>query len=188
MAEPVTDSLPALALGVEPVEEDVMEQPPRPADASLFSGKFAFQLAWQGVLVGFVTLAAYFLGEYILSDPGETYQAANTMAFSTLTLCQLFHAFDVRSDNRSIFEIGLFSNRAMNRAFLIGFLLQAAVVLLPPLRTVFSVVPLNPLEWIAVLLLSLLPTGVCETVKRRAKRHQEQGRRLVRHEPRRFAP
>lgn len=184
----VTDSLPALALGVEPVEEDVMEQPPRRGDESLFSGDFAFQLAWQGVLVGFVTLAAYFLGEYILSDPGETYQAANTMAFSTLTLCQLFHAFDVRSDSRSIFEIGLFSNQAMNRAFLLGFLLQAAVVLLPPLRTVFSVVPLNPLEWLTVLALSLLPTGVCEAVKRRAKSRREQGRRLVRHQPRRFAP
>ncbi len=184
----VTDSLPALALGVEPVEEDVMEQPPRQADASLFSGNFAFQLAWQGVLVGFVTLAAYFLGEYVLSDPGETYQAANTMAFSTLTLCQLFHAFDVRSDSRSIFEIGLLSNRAMNRAFLVGFLLQAAVLLLPPLRAVFSVVPLNPAEWFTVLFLSRLPTGVCEAVKRQVSRRKEQGRRLVRHQPRRFAP
>ena len=62
------------------------------------------------------------------------------------------------------------------------------VVLLPPLRTVFSVVPLNPLEWLTVLALSLLPTGVCEAVKRRAKSRREQGRRLVRHQPRRFAP
>lgn len=97
-----------------------MEQPPRPANASLFSGGFSFQLAWQGVLVGLVTLAAYFLGEYILSDPGETYQAANTMAFATLTLCQLFHAYDVRSDHRSIFEIGILSNPSMTRAFLAG--------------------------------------------------------------------
>ena len=66
--------------------------------------------------------------------------------------------------------------------------IAAAVVLLPPLRTVFSVVPLNPLEWLTVLALSLLPTGVCEAVKRRAKSRREQGRRLVRHQPRRFAP
>ena len=98
---------------MEPVEEDVMEQPPRPANASLFSGGFSFHLAWQGVLVGLVTLSAYFLGEYILSDPGETYQAANTMAFATLTLCQLFHAYAVRSDHRSIFEIGILSNPSM---------------------------------------------------------------------------
>ena len=184
----VTDSLPALALGVEPVEEDVMEQPPRPANASLFSGDFSFQLAWQGVLVGLVTLAAYFLGEYILSDPGETYQAANTMAFSTLTLCQLFHAYDVRSDHRSIFEIGILSNPSMTRAFLAGALLQCAVLLLPPLQTVFSVVPLNAAEWLTVLALSVTPTVVCEGVKYRRRRARTHARRLVRHRPRRFAP
>ena len=184
----VTDSLPALALGVEPVEEDVMEQPPRPANASLFSGGFSFQLAWQGVLVGLVTLAAYFLGEYILSDPGETYQAANTMAFATLTLCQLFHAYDVRSDHRSIFEIGILSNPSMTRAFLAGALLQCAVLLLPPLQTVFSVVPLNAAEWLTVLALSVTPTVVCEGVKYRRRRARTHARRLVRHRPRRFAP
>lgn len=182
----VTDSLPALALGVEPVEADVMDQPPRKANDPLFSGNFAFQLAWQGILVGFVTLAAYFLGEYLLSNPGETYQAANTMAFSTLTLCQLFHAYDVRSDTRSIFAIGLFTNHSMNQAFLIGFLLQAAVLLLPPLQTIFSVVPLHPAEWAAVLLLSLLPTLVCEAVKRRLKHQHRCGRRLARHQPHQF--
>ena len=184
----VTDSLPALALGVEPVEEDVMEQPPRPASASLFSGGFSFQLAWQGVLVGLVTLAAYFLGEYILSSPNETYQAANTMAFATLTLCQLFHAYDVRSDHRSIFELGIFTNPAMNRAFLAGALLQCAVLLLPPLQTVFSVVPLNAAEWLTVLALSVTPTAVCEGVKYRRRRARTHARRLVRHRPRRFAP
>lgn len=184
----VTDSLPALALGVEPVEDGVMDLPPRKADESLFAGNFAFQLAWQGILVGFVTLAAYFLGEYVLSDPGEAYQAANTMSFATLTLCQLFHAFDVRSDTRSIFEIGVFSNRAMNRAFLIGFLMQAAVLLLPPLRTIFSVVPLRPSEWITVLFLSLFPTFLCEQVKRRLKHRANCGRRLTQHQPRRFTP
>ena len=184
----VTDSLPALALGVEPVEEDVMEQPPRPASASLFSGGFSFQLAWQGVLVGLVTLAAYFLGEYILSNPNETYQAANTMAFATLTLCQLFHAYDVRSDHRSIFELGIFTNPAMNRAFLAGALLQCAVLLLPPLQTVFSVVPLNAAEWLTVLALSVTPTAVCEGVKYRRRRARTHARRLVRHRPRRFAP
>lgn len=184
----VTDSLPALALGMEPVEEDVMDQMPRSANASLFSSDFSFRLAWQGVLVGLVTLTAYFLGEYILSDPGETYQAANTMAFSTLTLCQLFHAFEVRSDHRSLFEIGLFSNPATNRAFLSGALLQCAVLLLPPLQRVFSVVPLNAAEWLTVLLLSLTPTMVCEGVKYRRRRQLTHARRLVRHHPRRFLP
>lgn len=166
----VTDSLPALALGVEPVEAGVMDQPPRSGKEPLFTGPFAFQLVWQGLMVGLVTLAAYFLGEYILSDPGEAYQAANTMAFATLTLCQLFHAFDVRSDRASLLQIGVLSNPAMNRAFLIGLLLQLSVLLLPPLQTVFSVVPLSVGEWAAVLILSLLPLPICESVKQVQRR------------------
>ena len=161
----VTDSLPALALGVEQVESGVMEQPPRSGSEPLFTPSFGLQLAWQGAMVGGLTLTAYFLGEYILSDPGEAYAAANTMSFATLTLCQLFHAFDVRSERTSLFRIGVFSNPAMNRAFLLGLLLQLSVLLLPPLQRIFSVVPLSGLEWAAVLTLSVLPVPVCEWVK-----------------------
>ena len=161
----VTDSLPALALGVEPVEEGIMEEKPRDARESLFTRKFSLRLVWQGAMVGLLTLAAYFLGEYVLSDPGEAYQAANTMAFATLTLCQLFHAFDVRSEERSLFHIGVFSNPAMNKAFLVGLGMQLAVLCLPPLQRIFQTVPLNPLEWTVVLLLAIAPVVVCETGK-----------------------
>ena len=161
----VTDALPALALGVEPVEDGIMNQPPRDAHASLFAGGFAFRLAWQGIMVGVLTLAAYVLGEYVLSDPGETYAAANTMAFATLTLSQLFHAFDVRSERASLLHIGLFTNPAMNRAFLIGLAMQLAVLCLPPLQAVFHTVPMSPAEWTVVLILAVMPVVVCETVK-----------------------
>lgn len=161
----VTDSLPALALGVEPVEEGTMGTKPRDARESLFTRKFSLRLFWQGAMVGLLTLAAYFLGEYVLSDPGEAYQAANTMAFATLTLCQLFHAFDVRSEKRSLFHIGVFSNPAMNKAFVVGLGMQLAVLCLPPLQRVFQTVPLNPVEWAVVLLLSLVPVVVCEGEK-----------------------
>ena len=144
----VTDSLPALALGVEPVEEGVMSQPPRDAHASLFAHGFAFRLAWQGVMVGLLTLAAYFLGEYVLSDPGEA-----------------FHAFDVRSERSSLFHIGVFSNPAMNKAFLIGLTMQLAVLCVPPLQVVFSTVPMSPLEWAVVLALAITPVVVCELAK-----------------------
>ena len=139
----VTDSLPALALGVEPVEEGVMDQKPRPAEENLFSPAFSLRLTLQGAMVGLLTLGAYFLGEYVLSDPGEAYQAANTMAFATLTLCQLFHAFDVRSESQSLFHIGVFSNPAMNKAFLVGLGLQLSVLCFPPFQAVFQTVPLN---------------------------------------------
>ncbi|MBO5035440.1 MAG: cation-transporting P-type ATPase, partial [Oscillospiraceae bacterium] len=161
----VTDSLPALALGVEPVEEGIMEEKPRPANESLFSRRFSLRLLWQGLMVGLLTLTAYALGEYVLSDPGEAYQAANTMAFATLTLCQLFHAFDVRSEHHSLLRIGVFSNPAMNKAFLVGMGMQLSVLLLPPLQRIFQTVPLSPMEWTVVLLLAVTPVVVCETVK-----------------------
>lgn len=161
----VTDSLPALALGMEPAEEDVMEQRPRDASAPLFDKKFSLRLIWQGAMVGVLTLLAYFLGEYVLSDPGEAYQAANTMAFATLTLCQLFHAFDVRSEHWSLFHIGFFSNPAMNKAFLVGLAMQLSVLVLPPLQRIFQTVPLNPIEWTVVLLLALTPLVICELEK-----------------------
>ncbi len=176
----VTDSLPALALGVEPVEEGVMEQPPRDARAGLFDAGFSLRLAWQGLMVGGLTLAAYFLGLFCLGEPGTEGAAANTMAFATLTLCQLFHAFNVRSEDQSLFALGLFSNPAMVRAFLIGMALQLSVLLFPPLRGVFSVIGMTAPQWAAVLLLAAAPVPVCEWSKaRRRKKEPYRGRRIA---------
>ena len=161
----VTDSLPALALGMEPVEPSVMAEKPRSASEPLFTRRFSIRLAWQGLMVGLLTLAAYWLGEYVLSDPTMADATANTMAFATLTFCQLFHAFDVRSERQSIARIGLTSNPAMNKAFLVGMALQLSVLLIPPLMSVFQVCALNPVEWLVVLGLSLTPLAVCEVEK-----------------------
>ena len=161
----VTDSLPALALGMEPVEADVMKHKPRSASESLFSKGFSLRLAWQGIMVGALTLAAYYLGEYVLGDPAAADATANTMAFATLTLSQLFHAFDVRSEDRSLFHIGIFSNKAMNEAFLVGLAMQMSVLCLPPLQKIFSVVFLDPTEWLVVLALAIAPIIFCELEK-----------------------
>ena len=167
----VTDSLPALALGMEPVEPSVMREKPRPASQPLFDRVFSLRLAWQGVMVGLLTLAAYWLGEYVLSDPALADATANTMAFATLTFCQLFHAFDVRSETQSIARLGLLSNPAMNKAFLVGMGLQLIVLLAPPFQAIFQVCALNAVEWLVVLGLSLTPLVICEIEKavRRAK-------------------
>ncbi|MEG1857469.1 MAG: cation-translocating P-type ATPase [Pseudoflavonifractor sp.] len=157
----VTDSLPALALGMEPVEPGAMEDPPRDAHASLFSGGFAFRLFWQGTMVGLLTLTAYFLGLYTFGSAA----AANTMAFATLTLSQLFHAYDVRSQHASLLRIGVFTNPSMNKAFLIGLALQLAVLCLPPLQTIFSTVAMSLPQWGCVLGLAIAPVLVCEAVK-----------------------
>ncbi len=161
----VTDSLPALALGVEPVEEGVMEEKPRAAHESLFAHGFAFRLAWQGVMVGLLTLTAYMLGEHVLAPLRQADGVANTMAFATLTMCQLFHAFDVRSERHSLFHIGIFSNKAMNKAFLVGMAMQLAVLCFPPLQLVFGTVALDAVEWMCVLGLAVAPVVVCEIVK-----------------------
>ena len=166
----VTDSLPALALGVEPVEEGAMSRPPRDPHASLFAHGFAARLAWQGAMVGALTLAAWLLGGWVLPGPAAPMAAANTMAFATLTLSQLFHAFDVRSEEASLFHIGVFSNPAMNRAFLIGLVMQLAVLCVPPLQAVFRTVPMSPIQWAAVLALAVTPVAVCECAKAIARR------------------
>ena len=157
----VTDSLPALALGMEPVEKTAMTQPPRGKEEPLFSRAFSRRLAWQGALVGGITLLAYGLGFHLTG----TFAVANTMAFATLTFSQLFHAFDVRSETTPLFRLGILSNKAMNKAFLAGAALQAAVLLAPPLQGAFSVVPLALEQWGMVLALALTPLVVCEAAK-----------------------
>ena len=174
----VTDSLPALALGVEPVEEGVMEEGPRPARAGLFTKAFSLRLAWQGLLVGAVTLCAWAMGWSMAADGGAL---AGTMAFATLTLCQLFHAFDVRSDRRTVAELGLTSNRAMVKAFLVGLVLLLSALVFPPLRLVFGTVAMPLGAWGRVLLLSLVPAAVSEGEKllRRDRRKERQDRKAV---------
>ena len=157
----VTDSLPALALGMEPVEKTAMTQPPRGKEEPLFSQAFSRRLAWQGALVGGITLLAYGLGFHLTG----TFAVANTLAFATLTFSQLFHAFDVRSETTPLFRLGVLSNKAMNKAFLAGAALQAAVLLAPPLQGAFSVVPLALEQWGMVLALALTPLVVCEAAK-----------------------
>lgn len=172
----VTDSLPALALGMEPVEKTAMTQPPRGKEEPLFSRAFSRRLAWQGALVGGITLLAYGLGFHLTG----TFAVANTMAFATLTFSQLFHAFDVRSEDTPLFRLGVLSNKAMNKAFLAGAALQAAVLLAPPLQGAFSVVPLALEQWGMVLALALTPLVVCELAK--GLRRARAGRRAAREE------
>ena len=157
----VTDSLPALALGMEPVEHSVMRQKPRSSKESVFTRGFTIRLCWQGAMVGILTLAAYAIGLYGFDNPA----AANTMAFATLTFSQLFHAFDVRSEDQSIFKLGITTNPAMNKAFLVGLVLQLIVLLVPPVMIIFEVVYLNVWEYLAVLVLSLVPVIISEIEK-----------------------
>ncbi len=161
----VTDSLPALALGMEPVEAGIMKQKPRNPKDSIFAHGFAASMIFYGVLVGLITLLAYILGEYVLSDPAVADGTANTMAFATLVFCELTRAFAVRSERMSVFQIGLLSNKTMNKAFIVGLVLQLAVLLIPVLQPVFHITTLTNIEWLVVIGLSLVPLVVSEITK-----------------------
>lgn len=161
----VTDSLPALALGMEAVESDVMKQKPRDPKENLFNRSFVRSMIFYGSLIGFITLLAYYLGEYVLSDPLVADATACTMSFATMVFCELTRAFALRSERHSIFRIGVFSNRSMNIAFVTGLLLQLSVLLIPPLQSVFHVVSLSGIEWLIVIGLSFVPLTVSEITK-----------------------
>ncbi|MDE7327943.1 MAG: calcium-translocating P-type ATPase, PMCA-type [Lachnospiraceae bacterium] len=147
----VTDSLPAIALGVEPPEEGIMKRPPIPPKKGIFADGLVGQIILEGAMIGLLAMTAYLIG-------GSTY------AFAVLSFSQLFHAFNMRS-RRSLFQIGFFSNIKMVVAFLVCSFLQAAVLTVPALANIFQVVPLNLAGWGTVLGLSAMPIVLCELQK-----------------------
>lgn len=147
----VTDSLPALAIGMEPSDGQLLKQKPRDPKAGIFTGKFSIRLVKYGVLIGIVTLGAYYIG---LSKDALT---ASTMAFATLTLARLFHGFNCRSE-ASIFKIGMKSNKWSVAAFLAGTLLLALVLLVPVMRELFLAATLSMRELGYIVGLAFVPT------------------------------
>ncbi len=156
----VTDSLPALALDMEPAEEDIMRRAPRRQEESLFAGGVGIQAIWQGAMFAVMTLVAYYLGAVHWGDTA----LGGTMAFATLAFGQLIHAFNVRSSH-SLFKVGLLSNKTMLGAFGISALLLLGVLLIPGVQGVFSLIPMHGAAWGAVLVLALIPLAVSEAYK-----------------------
>ncbi|HHW15671.1 MAG TPA: cation-translocating P-type ATPase [Firmicutes bacterium] len=157
----VTDSLPALALGMEPPEPGVMSRPPRPAAEGIFARGLGWLILVEGALIGALPLAGYGL---TLAVSGNR-AAAGTVAFATLSLCQLVHAFNTRSPRVSLFKLGLFSNPSLVWAFVISLALLLMVLLAPPLQSAFDVVPLTAGQWRLVLGLALVPLALGEVRK-----------------------
>ncbi|MEW9082855.1 calcium-transporting P-type ATPase, PMR1-type [Caldanaerobacter subterraneus] len=153
----ITDSLPALALGFEPPERDIMEKKPRPKGESIFAGGLAYRILFEGMLIGLVTLIAFVIG---LKQNIET---ARTMAFAVLTLSQLAQALNVRSD-KSIFKIGLFTNKYMIFALIVAILLQV-ILIVTPLNAVFGLKNINVYDWDIIIAMAILPLLVMEVVK-----------------------
>ena len=137
----VTDSLPALALGVERVEKDIMNRPPRKADASLFAGHTGKNILVQGLFQTVLTMASYCIGTYVIKSD----IVGMTMAFLTLALIQLFHAYNSRSAHFSLFGSNPFGNGKMNLAALAGLVLTA-ITFIPGLQSFFGTTTLTLAE------------------------------------------
>ena len=161
----ITDIFPALALALEPSAPDMMKRPPRDPKESLLPPRFLGLIGWQGVLLAGVTLLVYFLGMRWYGAEGEGLRHAVTLAFMTLALAQVFHAFNVRSQRRSAFTARLFTNGWLWGAVAICLLLQLAAVYVPFLQTVLHTVPLTTADWGVIAACSLLPVAVVELVK-----------------------
>ncbi|WP_226990173.1 calcium-translocating P-type ATPase, SERCA-type [Caldanaerobacter subterraneus] len=154
----VTDSLPALAFGFEPSQEDIMKKPPRPKDESIFSGGLIYRIPFEGAVIGIVTLIAFIVGLEKGINVGRT------MAFAVMNLSELVQALNVKSEKIGIRD--KFSNKHMVIAFLIGVIFVLALVM-TPLNEIFDFSPISYYQWNVVILLSLIPLLTGEIMRLR---------------------
>lgn len=148
----LTDSLPAIALGMEPARKGLLDQKPRDPKASILDKPLMFKILWQGALIAVASMTAFYLG---LSAGGAA--MASTMAFATLTLARLFHGFNCRG-TESIFKLGLGSNKYSLMAFAGGVVLLAVVLVIPVLESLFAVTALSGIQYLQILGLAFAPT------------------------------
>ena len=155
----VTDSLPAIALGMEPVEDDVMERAPKPKNEGLFARGYGVQIIMQGVMFGILALSAFHIGQ---TYTGLT-EGGQTMAFMVLAMSQIIQSFNMRSEH-SLFHIGFFTNKKLNGAVLVSVLLMA-LILFTPLSTLFGIIYLPLKLYLIALGLIIVPLIVMELAK-----------------------
>lgn len=156
----ITDGLPALALGVDPAEYDVMKRPPRDLSQGILHKKRLLYMMLEGSVMG-ITVFALFL----FALDRFSYQTAQTMAFTALAFTQLIHAFNNRSIRKSLFQIGIFSNKALIIAVVISVFLQVIIIQTATGNIIFKTVKLDFLCWLFIALVSLVPFIVVETKK-----------------------
>ncbi|MDD3766547.1 MAG: calcium-translocating P-type ATPase, PMCA-type [Eubacteriales bacterium] len=165
----VTDSLPAISLGVDDIDDDIMRRKPKNPKSGLFSDGLGLTILLEGFVIGIISLLAYNIGflKYNLVT-------GRTMAFAVLSLSQLVHSFDVRSE-KSIFETGIFANMYLLYSFIICTGAQVLVIGIPFLAKLFKVVPLTLSQWLVVAALSLVPLLISEIQKAFARKKQAVG-------------
>ncbi|MBE6008278.1 MAG: cation-transporting P-type ATPase, partial [Lachnospiraceae bacterium] len=164
----VTDALPAIALSFEKTDDDIMTIPPLKTETSMFSNGQGLKIALEGIMIGMLALIAFGTGHIYFDAPYE-HITGRTMAFAVLSISQLVHVFNVRSE-RSIFKTGAGGNSLLVIAFVIGIIMQVSVITIPLFASVFGVTVLGFNEWLIVALLSLSPILIVEIEKLFLKR------------------
>ncbi len=154
----VTDSLPALALSVDPAEPDVMNRKPVDSRQNIMNRAFATRVFLQGCMIGLLSLAAFKIGEM------DSVEVGRSMTFAVLALCQMTHVFNVRSPRHSAFR-NMFKNKLLIGAIGLVILLQLALLLIPALHDLFKLTTLNATQWLWVAGLSLAPLAIMESLK-----------------------
>jgi Ca2+-transporting ATPase len=163
----ITDCFPALALGMEEPEADVMNRKPRDSKEGIFAGGLGAAVAYQGALVTVITLASYFIGHYLEAGNFDIHLESvhgTTMAFLTLAMCEVFHSFNMRSLRGSIFTLKG-QNKWLWGAGLLSLLLTSIVVLIPPIAEVFSMTAIDAKEYFIAMGLGFLIIPLVEIVK-----------------------
>ena len=156
----VTDSLPAIALGLEKPEKDIMQRKPVDSKKGIFADGLWNKIIVEGIMIGVLTLVAFSIGNKYYG-----LEAGRTMAFLSIGFLELIHSFNVKNE-KSIFEAGLFENKYLVGSFVLGIFIQAIVVVVPTFAKVFEVVPLNLTQWIITVAISILPVPVIELQKK----------------------
>ena len=156
----VTDSFPAIALGLEPMDKEIMNRKPKDAKKSLFADGLWGKIFVEGTMIGALTLFAFSLGNNLYG-----LEVGRTMAFISLSMLELIHSFNIRSE-KSIFKIGLLKNMYLIGAVMLGVVLQITVVVIPQIAKIFDVVPLNNIQWIYTIGISILPIVIVELQKK----------------------
>ncbi len=156
----VTDSLPAIALGLEPPEKNIMNRPPRDSRKSIFADGLMGKIVVEGFMIGMFTILAFFIGNKYYGI-----EVARTMAFISLGMLELIHSFNVKSEE-SIFKVGLFENKYLLGAFVLGTVLQLGIVFVPSLAEIFKLTQLNSTQWLITLAISIAPIIIVEVQKK----------------------
>jgi len=173
----VTDTLPAISLGVDPGDKDVMKRKPRDPKESFFAEGAGYRAAIAGILIGALTLAAFYIGvkehgfavsEVINNESKEALNAmtyGRTMAFIVLTVSQLFYSLTMRNSKKTIFEVGFFKNKVLILSIIVGIVLQVGLTSIPGIAQIFKVTQLSFTDWDIVIIFALIPFLVNEGIK-----------------------